>query len=121
MGALLVMIYQCSKGGGALRAAFPDQIQPDECRAIIDLMMHNEVGPILITGGSPDGVVAHKHGWDFVPLHNVADVGLVFAGNGKYVLGIYLYRSEPMVFDDFDRIVISSARAIYNFYNQALQ
>ncbi|MGH2522267.1 MAG: serine hydrolase, partial [Anaerolineales bacterium] len=77
MGALMVMIYQCSQGGGALMAAFPGQFVPGECQAMIELLTNNEVGPIFITGGSaPDGVVAHKHGWDRLPLTNVADAAI---------------------------------------------
>lgn len=118
MGYLTVMIYQCSQGGGALLAAFPGQYTPEECRMMIDLLTQNKVGPIFISGGSsPDGVVAHKHGWDRLPLNNVADAALVFTPGGNYALTIFLHRSEPMTFDDANRIMISAARAIYNYFN----
>jgi hypothetical protein len=117
MGALLVMIYQCSQGGGALLAAFPNQYTPDECRTMIDFLSKNQVGPIFISGGSPDGVVAHKHGWDRLPLNNVGDAALVFTPNGNYALALYAHRDEAMTFDEANRLMIAVARAIYNYFN----
>jgi beta-lactamase class A len=117
-GALLEMVYQCSQGGGALMAAFPGSYTADECRQMIDLLTGNLVGPIFITGGStPSGVVAHKHGWDRLPLNNVADAAIVFTPGGTYVLTIYVHQDDTMTFDAANRLLISVARAIYNFYN----
>ncbi len=118
MGVLLEMIYQCSQGGGDLMAAFPGHYTPDECRQMINLLTGNLVGPIFITGGSsPSGVVAHKHGWDRLPLNNVADAAIVFTPGGTYVLTMYAHRDDTMTFDEANRLLISVARAIYNFYN----
>lgn len=117
MGTMLVMIYQCSQGGGTLMAAFPGQFTSQECQTMIDLLTKNEVGPIFISGGSPGGVVAHKHGWDRLPLTNVADAAIVFTPTGNYVLTIFLHREETMEFPDANRLIISVARAIYNFFN----
>jgi len=121
MGALMVMIYQCSNGGGALLAAFPGQFTPDECRTMIDYLTANLVGPIFITGGSgPDGVVAHKHGWDTLPLTNVADAALVFTPSANYALTIFIHRADTMSFDDGNRLIISIARAVYNYFDWAV-
>ncbi len=118
MGALLTMIYQCSQGGGALLAAFPGGYTPAECRQMIDYLTGNLVGPIFISGGSsPSGVVAHKHGWDRLPLNNVADAALVFTPGGTYVLTMYVHRDDTMTFDEANRLIISVARAVYNYYN----
>jgi beta-lactamase class A len=119
MGSLLVMIEQCSRGGGALRAAFPGKFTPDECRTMIDLLTNNKVGAIFVAGGTPDGVVAHKHGWDQLPLTNVADAALVYSPGGNYILTIYVHRSDTMAFDDANRLIISLARAVYNYFNPA--
>ncbi len=120
MGALMVMIYQCSNGGGALLAAFPGQFTPDECRTMIDYLSANLVGPIFITGGSePDGVVAHKHGWDTLPLTNVADAALVFTPTANYALTIFIHQADTMLFDDANRLIISLARAVYNYFDWA--
>lgn len=118
MGMLMVMIYQCSQGGGPLLAAFPDQYTPDECRSMIEYMTENQVGPIFISGGStPDGVVAHKHGWDLLPLNNVGDAALVFTPSASYALAIFANRAEPMTFDEGNRLLISISRAVYNYFN----
>ena len=118
MGALMVMIYQCSQGGGALMAAFPGQFTAEECRSMIDFMTQNQVGPIFVSGGStPDGVVAHKHGWDSLPLNNVADAALVFTPSANYALTIFAHRDEPMLYEDANRLIISVSRAVYNYFN----
>jgi beta-lactamase class A len=117
MGALLVMIHQCSKGGGALMAAFAGAYTPPECQFMIDLLSQNKLGPSLIAGGSPGGFVAHKHGWDTVPLTNLADAGLVFTPGGDYVLTIYMNRPETIGFPEANRIIISLAQAVFNYYN----
>jgi beta-lactamase class A len=115
MGVLLSMIYQCSKGGGALMAAFPGQYTPEECQTMIKLLSKNEVGPIFISGA--EGVVAHKHGWDRLPLTNVADAALVFTPNADYALTIFLHHPETIEFEEANRLIISVAQAIYNFFN----
>jgi beta-lactamase class A len=118
MGSLMVMIYQCSQGGGALIAAFPGRVTAEECRAMIDYMTQNQVGPIFVAGGSsPDGVVAHKHGWDLLPLNNVGDAALVFTPSANYALTIFVHSDEPMTFDEANRLVISISRAVYNYFN----
>jgi beta-lactamase class A len=118
MGVLLTMVYQCSQGGGALMAAYPGAFAPEECRAMIDYLTANSVGPIFISGGSsPDGVVAHKHGWDRLPLTNVADAGLVFTPSATYALTIYVHQADTMGFDEANRMIISVSRAIYNYFS----
>jgi beta-lactamase class A len=119
MGVLLVMIHQCSKGGGALIAAFPGQFTPEECQQMIQFLTANQVGPIFISGGTPGGVIAHKHGWDTLPLTNVGDAALVFTPGGDYALTFYLHAPETILFEDANRILISMARAVYGYYNPA--
>lgn len=118
MGTLTVMIYQCSQGGGALLAAFGGAVTPQECRQMIDLLTTNLVGPIFITGGStPDGVVAHKHGWDSTPLNNAADTALVFTPDSSYALTIFVHSDATIPFDDANRLIISVSRAVYNYFS----
>lgn len=117
MGALLVMIQQCSTGGGALLAAFPGQFTPQECSTMIDLLTQNAVGPIFISGGTPEGVVAHKHGWDHDPLTNVADAALVYTPTGNYALTIYIHNAAAINFQDANRLMITLAQAVYTYFN----
>jgi beta-lactamase class A len=116
MGTLLMMIYQCAEGGGALFAAFPGQLTTQECQTMINLLTRNEALGIFIAGGSPGGVVAHKHGWDSDPLTNVADAAIVFTPTGNYALTIFMHRADTMGFEEANRLMISVARAIYNFF-----
>lgn len=117
MGVLLTMIYQCSRGGGALLAAYPGAVTAEECQQMVQFLTQNQVGPIFIAGGTPGGAVAHKHGWDTVPLTNVGDAALVFTPGGDYALALYLHQPATIGFEEANRLVISMARAIYNFYN----
>jgi beta-lactamase class A len=121
MGTMMVMIYQCSNGGGALMAAYPGKFTAEECRLMIEYLSDNQVGPIFITGGSePDGVVAHKHGWDALPLTNVADAAIVFTPTGTYGLTVFVHRRDTMTFDEANRFIISISRAVYNYFNWSI-
>jgi beta-lactamase class A len=115
IGTLLAMIYHCSKGGGALLAAYPDQLTPDECQAIIDLMILNEEGN-LIRYGVPEGTpVSHKHGW---AQATHGDAGIVYSPGGDFVIVEYL--SQPgdwLLADQSFPILREIARATYNYFN----
>lgn len=118
MGRLMAMIYECSRGGGALLQTFGEQFTAAECKLMIDLLLENEVGPIFVAGGTPGATVAHKHGWDLLPLNNLGDVALVYGPNHEYAyaVAIFVHRAEPVLFDDANRLIISLATAITNFY-----
>jgi beta-lactamase class A len=115
MGTLLSMIYYCSKGGGALLAVYPEDLTPQECQAIIDLMILNEEGN-LIRFGVPEGVpVSHKHGW---ALGTHTDVGIVFSPAGDYVLVEYLsVVDEWLQADQSFPVLRDISRIAYNFFN----
>jgi hypothetical protein len=117
MGRLMVMIYQCSKGGGPLMDTFPDQFTADECQQMIDILAENAVGPIFIAGSAPGAKVIHKHGWDLLPLNNVADAAIVESAGGSYVMTVYIHRDEPVGFDTANRLIVSLGTAVFNFYN----
>ncbi|MBM4425490.1 MAG: hypothetical protein FJ030_19290 [Chloroflexi bacterium] len=118
MGRLLVMIDDCAAGRGKLMESFSGQFTAEECQQIIDLLLANEVGPIFVAGGSPGAMVAHKHGWDLLPLNNVGDAAIVYSPGGNYVMTVYVHRDEPVPFDDANRLIISLATAVFNFYNR---
>jgi beta-lactamase class A len=117
MGQLLVMIYECSQGRGKLIESFAGQFTAEECATMMDILSQNEVGPIFVAGGSPGATVIHKHGWDLLPLNNVADAAYVFSPGGDYVMTVYIHRDEPVLFEDANRLIISLATAVFNFYN----
>jgi beta-lactamase class A len=115
IGTLLSMIYQCSNGGGALIAVYPDDITPRECQEIIDLMILNEEGN-LIRYGVPDGTdVSHKHGW---AQGTHADAGIVYSPGGNFVIVEYLHQpGEWLIADVSFPILREIARATYNYFN----
>ncbi len=115
IGTLLAMIYQCSKGGGALLAIYPDELTPSECQAIIDLMILNEEGN-LIRYGVPEGVaVSHKHGWAGT-THG--DAGIVYTPGGDFVIVEYLVGAGDWLVADISFPILREiARASYNYFN----
>jgi beta-lactamase class A len=121
MGALLTDIYQCAyRGGGSLMAAFPEQITSGECQAMIDYLSKNRIGA-LIESGAPDGTkIAHKHGWVpdiFGVIRTIADAGIVFTPGGDYVLVMFLYDPEQLVWDPASGLMAELSRAAYNYFN----
>lgn len=117
MGVLLTDLYRCTQGGGALVAAFPGQVKPEECQTVLDLMAQNKIG-VLIEAGVPDGTrVAHKHGWTDSPLQWLGDSGIVYSPAGDYVLSVYLWDSQEMIWLPASQLVADLSRATYNFFN----
>jgi beta-lactamase class A len=116
-GTLLAMIYDCSKGGGALLAFYADELTPNECQSILDVLALNVEGN-LIRFGVPHGVpVSHKHGWDY---NTHGDAGIVFSPAGDYVIVTYL--ADPavdwLVADYSFPILREMSRITYNYFNQ---
>jgi hypothetical protein len=116
IGTLLSMLYYCAQGGGTLLAVYPNQITPDECQAIIDLMVRNEEGNLIRFGVPEEVPVSHKHGWDFV-THG--DAGLVLSPGGDYVLVEYVTAPESdwLPYEIGFPILREISRATYNYFN----
>ncbi|MEJ2749623.1 MAG: serine hydrolase [Anaerolineae bacterium] len=116
IGTLLSMIYYCSKGGGALLAVYPDEITPDECQAIIDLMVLNEEGNLIRYGVPEDVPVSHKHGWDF---ETHGDAGIVFSPDADYVIVEYVTdpNTDWLPYEIGFPILREISRATYNYFN----
>ncbi|MBN1668020.1 MAG: serine hydrolase [Anaerolineales bacterium] len=120
IGMLLSDIYQCSQsGGGALLASFPGEITQEECRLMIDYLARNKIG-VLIEAGVPDGTrVAHKHGWVTYQgiINTIGDAAIVFTPGGNFVLVIFVYHPQQLIWDSASRLVADLATAVYNYYN----
>jgi beta-lactamase class A len=116
MGTLLAMMYHCAQGGGSLLAVYPGEITPEECQAIIDLMVLNEEGN-LIRFGVPESVpVSHKHGWDGVTY---GDAGLVFSPGGDYVIVTYVTQPGGWLVSDISfPLLWEMSRLTYNYFNR---
>jgi hypothetical protein len=117
IGTLLEDLYLCAQGGGTLPLVFPGEITQEECTIMIDLLSQDHIG-ILLQGGVPEGTkVAHKHGWDPVLFHVVSDAGIVYTPGGNYILSIFLWRQNELLFDQASKTIADISKAVYNYYN----
>jgi beta-lactamase class A len=120
MGLLLEMVYQCRYGGGVLSLVYPEDVTAQECQAMIDHMLANQLSgedevPVLIAAGLPSGTpIAHKHGWVDDTRGNAA---LIFTPGGDYVLVIYLYRPGWVDWDQTNSFMTRISRLVYAFFN----
>lgn len=114
IGLLLEMIYQCSRGGGALLMTYPDALSADECQEMINWMGENRIESLMETGLPAGTRVAHKHGW-ISDTH--ADAGLVFTPGGDYVLVVFLHRPEWLQWEESAPLIADISTATYNYFN----
>ncbi|MCA9979363.1 MAG: serine hydrolase [Anaerolineales bacterium] len=115
IGALLTMLYYCAENqGGALIAAFEDDITPEECAGILDLLSQNYIGSLIEEGVPPDTQVAHKHSW-IGDTHS--DAGIVYTNNGDYVVVMFLHQPNWLEWEVSSPLMADIARATYNYFN----
>jgi beta-lactamase class A len=124
IGMLLEDIYQCAQtGGGALTAVFPGEITQAECQAMNDYLIKNRL-PVLLTAGLPEATpIAHKHGWVTLNgiINTIGDAGIVYSPGGNYVLVIFLYHPDQLIWEPASALIAQLSQAVYNFYNIAQQ
>ncbi len=121
MGALLADLYQCANhGGGALQAAFPNEITREECRYMLDLLSTNRIA-VLFEAGIPDGTrIDHKHGWvtNFQGyITTMGDAGIIYTPKGDFVLVAFIWHPVQVIWDQGAALLADLAEAVYNFYN----
>lgn len=121
IGMLMEDIYQCTqRGEGNLLAIFPDEFTQEECQTMVNYLGNNQIG-ILIEAGVPDGTpVAHKHGWVtyFGVMNTLGDAGIVYTPGGNYVLSIFIYHPDQLIWEPASELVAVLSEAIYNYFNQ---
>ena len=121
LGMLLEDIYLCADNEqGTFKAVFSDEITQAECQIMIDYLSQNKM-PSLLEAGVPDVTeVAHKHGWVTYNgiMQTLGDAGIIFSPGGDYVLVIFLYHPQQLIWDKASFLVGQLSEAIYNFYNQ---
>lgn len=123
MGMLLEEIYTCAEtSSGSLTTTFSGQITQEECQQILDLLTQNKL-PYLLTAGLPEGIkIAHKHGWieeaDGL-LHTMSDAAIVYTAGGDYVLLVYMYHPDQLVFDQGNALMAALSTVVYSFFNPA--
>lgn len=121
MGQLLEDIYRCAEtGGGTLAAVFPGQLSQNKCRQMISYLVLNKIG-VLLQAGVPEGTrIAHKHGWIIENdglMHTIGDAGLIYSPGGNYIVSVYMYHPQQLLFDPASKLVADISQTIYTFYN----
>jgi hypothetical protein len=120
IGMLLEDIYQCAQtGGGALPAVFPGQITQEECQAMNTYLIKNRL-PVLLTAGLPEATpIAHKHGWVTLNgvINTIGDAGIVYSPGGNYILVVFLYHPDQLIWEPASALIAQLSQAVYNFYN----
>lgn len=120
MGMLLKDIYQCAQsGGGALLAVYAGEITQAECQDMIEYLTRNKM-PSLLEAGIPEGTqIAHKHGWvtDDGIINLIGDAGLIYTPGGDYILVIFMYHPQQLIWEPSSDLFGQLSRAVYNFYN----
>jgi beta-lactamase class A len=112
-GRLLEMMYQLSKGGGTLAAAYPGAFTAEEGQAMIDLMLQNHEA-VLLEGGLPqEARLAHKHGY-VADTH--ADAAIVFTPDVDFILVVFIYSYEEWLGKFSVPIFADVATASYNYF-----
>jgi Beta-lactamase enzyme family len=115
IGLLLSMIYYCAEGsGGALMAAYPDEITQDECQQILGFMEQNRIGSLIEAGVPPETEIAHRHGW-ISDTHG--DAAIVKSPGGDYVIVTYLHKPDWLEWEVSSPLIEEISRATYNYFN----
>jgi len=120
IGMLLEDIYQCAQtGGSALMASFPGEITQAECQSMNTYLVKNRL-PVLLTAGLPEATpIAHKHGWVTVNgvINTIGDAGIVYTPGGNYIMVVFLYHPQQLIWEPAAQLVAILSQAAYNFYN----
>jgi beta-lactamase class A len=124
LGMLLTDIYQCAQtGGGTLTAVFPEKIKQSECQEMITHLINNRL-PVLLTAGLPEGTpIAHKHGWVTYNgvINTIGDAGIIYTPSGNYVMVVFLYHPDQLIWDPASTLIAELSQAVYNFYNVPIE
>ncbi len=121
MTVLLTSIYQCAEEErGHLLEVFPGEITPSKCAYLLDVMAQNKIG-VLIEAGVPEGTrVAHKHGWTEESdgyLHSISNVGVIYGEETNYLLIVFLYSENQLLFDPANKLTAQLSQVVYNYFN----
>jgi hypothetical protein len=113
-GLLMESIYQCTRGGGSLRALYPNEVAPLECEALLTWMERNQINSLLGEGMPPGTRVMHKHGWRG-DTH--ADVSLVYGPTSDFILVAFLYQPDWLVWEESVPTFSEIGQLTYRFFN----
>jgi beta-lactamase class A len=113
-GRMLEMVYDLSKGGGTLAAAYAGELTAEEGQAMLDLMLQNHEAILLEGGLPPEARLAHKHGY-IADTH--ADAAIVLTPNVDMVLVVFIYYEEGWLGQHSLPLFADIATASYNYFS----
>jgi len=120
IGRLLEMIERCAKtGSGPLQEAFGPTITQTECQSILDYL-HQDHIPYMLMAGLPEGTpLAHKHGFASYQgtIHSIGDAGIISSPGGDFVLVVWMYHPDQLLWDDANALIARVAQTVYHFFN----
>lgn len=121
ISSLLGMLYECEqRGSGPLVSDFGEDMTQEKCQLAVDILKQNRIGA-LIESGLPEGTpIAHKHGWSEEKdglVHTFSDVGIVYAPENDFVLSIFIYSPNQLLFDTANLLTAQLSQVVYNFMN----
>ncbi len=114
MALLLEGVYLCAQGGGHLRLLYPREITPLECEETLWWLEQNQANELLGAGMPPGTQLAHKHGW---AGGTHADVALVYSPGATFVLSVFLYEPEWLVWEESAATFADIGQLTYRFFN----
>lgn len=113
-GLLLEAVYQCGRGGGALRILYPDTLTPDECRELLAGLGQNQA-PAPLTANMPgDTRLANNQGWG---ENTFAEAAIIYSPGGDFVLSVFLYNPAWLTWDESTTTFSAIGQLTYRFFN----
>lgn len=115
LARLMGGLYECTEDKGLLRTIFPGTITPDECRAVLFYMTHNELRDSLWRGlpEYESQWIVHQHGLSFQQHGNVA---LVWGPTGPYAISIFIYNPGLTDSTTSNAAIRDLSRMIWDFF-----
>ncbi len=52
-------------------------------------------------------------------MHTMGDAAIVFTPGGNYILAVYLWQKDQLLYDPSNALIAQISRAVYNYFNQA--
>ena len=114
IGLLLEMLATCAEGGGAMLAAYPQDLTAAECAEVIKLL---ELNPIttFIKAGLPEGTrLAHKHGFS---NENQSDAGIIWGPGGTFVVSISVYQPTWVEYRHSHPLMADITKATWDYFS----
>ncbi|MAT43831.1 MAG: hypothetical protein CL609_15965 [Anaerolineaceae bacterium] len=125
ISTLLSWLYECEQNGrGPLITRLGENMTQEKCQLAVETLKRNQMGA-LIESGLPEATpIAHKHGWSEESdglIHTFSDVGIVYAEENDFVLSIFIYSPNQLLFDTANLLTAELSQVVYNFMNPDYQ